>query len=531
VRAHAAWAVWTLALTVVFGRIAVYNLGNYRPVSNDEMELMAVAYKWATQGVLGSDLYAGFFNADQHFLITLPLEHVFNAASFKAFGPGVAQMRWVSVVAGVVLVWIVSWLAYRWYGLATAVICGLLLVAWPSNLTSAPNGLPWLGVTRAARYDALAVTFAWLAIGLLYTVLQRPRWTSALALGVASGLAALAQFMGAFVWPLVVLNWLWARGRRGLTDPLLYLIALGAIVVWLPWLVFVVQNHADWTAQLTVFGSSRWDVFSPGFYLTNLFSEPLRYQDILRLGPPEDPSAPNSPVSQSVMALAVWPAAAYLTWRSRRTRAVGDRLLWSSLVIFAGLLVLVDQTKTPLYAIILVPSICMAIAVAATTAWTLNGIARVVLVVLGLAIARDGFAAYQVYLDQAARVSQYLGVGLQLEEALPPGGRILGPERWWWALHDHPYASLRSIWWQWWAEADPNKEFARWVTSTQADAIIVNDNIRDDIHAFPEPLQQQFWAFVSACTTPVLDLTDASYLRIEVDQITRPPPDLAVCDD
>ena len=60
-------------------------------------------------------------------------------------------------------------------------------------------------------------------------------------------------------------------------------------------------------------------------------------------------------------------------------------------------------------------------------------------------------------------------------------------------------------------------------------SIIVNDNVRDDIHAFPEPLQQQFWAYVSACTTPVLDLTDASYLRIEVDRITRPAPDRQVC--
>jgi hypothetical protein len=189
VRAHAAWAVWTLALTVVFGRIAVYNVGNYRPVSNDEMELMAVAYKLATQGVLGSDLYAGFFNADQHFLITLPLEHLLNAASFKVFGPGVAQMRWVSVVAGVALVWIVSWLAYRWYGLATAVICGILLVAWPSNLTAAPNGLPWLGVTRAARYDVLAVTFGWLAIGLLYALLRRPPGATTKAIAVGEGIA------------------------------------------------------------------------------------------------------------------------------------------------------------------------------------------------------------------------------------------------------------------------------------------------------------------------------------------------------
>ena len=47
------------------------------------------------------------------------------------------------------------------------------------------------------------------------------------------------------------------------------------------------------------------------------------------------------------MALAVWPAAAYLTWRMLRTDAVGDRLLFSSVVVFGGLLALVDQTKTP----------------------------------------------------------------------------------------------------------------------------------------------------------------------------------------
>jgi hypothetical protein len=335
--------------------------------------------------------------------------------------------------------------------------------------------------------------------------------------------------MGAFILPVVVVNWLWARGRRGLAEPRLYLIAGGAAVVALPWLVFVAQNHADWTAQLTVFGTNRWDVLNPGFYLTNLMNEPARYQDLLRVGPPEDPGAPNGPVSQSAMALAVWPAAAYLTWRTLRTHAVGDRLLFSSLIVFGGLLTLVDQTKTPLYAIILVPSVCIGIAAMATAAWRRNKLLKVALVALGMLIARDAVAAYQAYLDQAMQVSQYLEVGVQLEAAIGPGARIMGPERWWWAVHDHPYASLRSIWWQWWADAAPNKQFATWVTATQADAIIVNDNIRDDIHAFPEPLQQQFWAYVRVCTTPVLDLSDASYLRIEVDRITRPAPDLEVC--
>jgi 4-amino-4-deoxy-L-arabinose transferase-like glycosyltransferase len=447
-------------------------------------------------------------------------------------------MRWVAVVAGIALLWIVSWLAYRWHGLGTSILSGLLLVAWPSNLTQAPNGLPWLGVTRAARYDVLAVAFAWLAVALLSHLLHHKRWQIAVALGISCGLAALAQFIGAFALPLVVANWLWARGRRGPAEPHLYLIALGAFLAALPWLVFVAQHHADWTAQLTVFGTNRWDVFNPLFYLENIRSEPTRYQDLLRIGLSEDPGAPNSLASQLLAAIIILPAVIYLVWRSLRTHAIGDRLLLSSLVIFGCLLFVVDQTKTPLYAIILVPSICLSVAVLSTKLWNLRSrrlnvvISRVVLMAVGLAIAKDGFAAYQTYLAQAAQVSQYLGVGVHLEEAIGPGAHILGPERWWWALHDHPYASLRSIWWQWSARADPSQtpQFEQWVTSTQADAIIVNDNVRDDIHAFPEALQQQFWAYISACTTPVLDLTDASYLRIEVDRITRPPPDLEVCD-
>ena len=112
-----AWFVWTVCLTLGFGRMAAYNLGNYRPVTNDEGELISVAYKLATQGVMGSDLFAGFFGADQHFFFVLPVQHVLEAVTFRVFGAGIAQARWVSLVAGVSIVWLVGWLAWRWYGL------------------------------------------------------------------------------------------------------------------------------------------------------------------------------------------------------------------------------------------------------------------------------------------------------------------------------------------------------------------------------------------------------------------------------
>ena len=95
---------------------------------------MAVGYKLATQGVLGSDMYAGFFGGDRHHFETLPVQHVLQALSFRLLGPGVAQARLVSVAAAVVLIWVVSWLAFRWYGLLAAIVCELLLVAWRSPL-------------------------------------------------------------------------------------------------------------------------------------------------------------------------------------------------------------------------------------------------------------------------------------------------------------------------------------------------------------------------------------------------------------
>ena len=156
-----AWFAWTVCLTLAFGRIAAYNLGNYRRVTNDEVELISVAYKLATQGVLGSDLFAGFFGADQHFFFVLPLQGTFGGGRpFVSSGQVSPRRDGCRSRAGASIVWLVGWLAYRWYGLATAIVCGLLLVAWPSDLTSAANGLPLFSVARTARYDVLAVALA-----------------------------------------------------------------------------------------------------------------------------------------------------------------------------------------------------------------------------------------------------------------------------------------------------------------------------------------------------------------------------------
>lgn len=481
-----------------------------------------MAYKLATQGVLGSDLYAGFFGADQHFFITLPLQHVFEAFSFRLFGAGVGQARWVSLVAGVSIVWLVGGLAFRWYGLGAALLCEILLVAWPSNLTAALNGLPVLGVSRTARYDVLAVAAGWLAIAWLDVAVRRPRPSNGIGLGVCCGLAALSQFMGTFVLPLVIVNWLLARGR----PVMLGWIMGGAAAVVLPWLGYLAWNASDLAGQLTVY-AGRGEFLRPGFYVENITQEAGRYEHVL---------ANHSP-SGWLLLLGVGPAVAYVAWRSWRSQVLGDRVVWSSLVIFGGLLLLFDHGKSSVYAIVLVPSICLALARLAmdgpswvwrhsTTIWGKLG-AVALGVELCVAVLIQSQPAYQLTLAQAEQVSPYAAVGQRLERALVPGARVLGPERWWWALHEHPYLSLRSLWWQW--PASPGPMFTDGVSWADADNVIVNDNVRDDLLLFPETVQRRFRTFLSTCTTRTAEFSDETYFGIEVYHVTRPSPDPALC--
>jgi 4-amino-4-deoxy-L-arabinose transferase-like glycosyltransferase len=513
--------VWTLLVSGVFVRLALHNLANFRPVSNDEGELIAVGYKLATRGVLGSDMYAGFFGADQHLLYILPVQHVLEALSFKVFGAGIAQARLVSVLAAVSIVWVVGWLAYRWYGLAAAMLCEFLLVGWQSNLTEAWNGLPLLGVARTARYDVLAVAFAWLSIACLDVTLRRPRPVTALAAGMCGGLATLSQFFGAFVLPLLLAGAVWKGQRRSAG----WRVA-GAGVVILPWMAYAAQYAADLRGQLVVYGD-RGDFLQPTFYLENALAEPRRFAHLLTAPVVDfsDPLAIDYPISPWLLVIGALPAVVYVARR-------GDRLLLGSLVTFGGLLLLVDQTKVALYAILLLPSVCMALA----AGWVaLLRIAKrwvrlpVSILSLGLVIVLgwEGVRAYQVDFEQAERVSAYRGIGQQIAAGLPPGAAVLGPERWWWALHEHPYLSLRSIWWQWSDAVAPN--FADWVASTGTQTVIVNVNVRDDIRSFPAALQTQFWSFLARCSAQVDDIVDVNYLEIEVYRVTMPLPTPATC--
>ena len=150
---------------------------------------------------------------------------------------------------------------------------------------------------------------------------------------------------------------------------------------------------------------------------------------------------------------------------------------------------------------------------------------------LAFSIGADALRDYQLSLTQSAAAGRYLDLGAEIDSSLPPDASVLGPERWWWALHSHPYLSLRNLWFQWTASARNGRtpEFVDLVARAQANTVIVNDNVRGDLVDFPDTVQQQFWTFIDTCTQRVADLDDPTYLEIEVYVIFQPSPRPEVC--
>src|SRR3972149_4648423 len=107
---------------LLFLGTAVVNLGTCPAPTDDEMWVFSAAYKLAEEGVFGSDLFAGFYGAEEHYYFNLPAHHFAIAASFKLFGAGVVQGRLVGLVYGVATLLLTYLLARRMAGVPAALL-------------------------------------------------------------------------------------------------------------------------------------------------------------------------------------------------------------------------------------------------------------------------------------------------------------------------------------------------------------------------------------------------------------------------
>jgi 4-amino-4-deoxy-L-arabinose transferase-like glycosyltransferase len=533
---HLPWLTITAVLTLLFLTVAAANLPNYFPVSADDGWIMSASYKLSNEGIFGSDLYSGFFNAEKHYFIALPVYHFLQAAALKLFGFGIAQARLPNLASAILLIAVTTILAYRHYSRPTALLTAALLILWRSNLTATEPRVPLLAYAQSGRYDLTAAALVWTAVLLLDELLRRPRPLTALILGITAGLAALTQFFGSFILLPVAAALMLKWGKQLLKQRITYLFAAGFLLVTLPYAIYTLAHFDDFTGQ-SVLKQGRTQFLEPSFYIENILDEPRRLGHLF-LGQRDallGRDVPLRPFGPWLLSLTLMAAVLYLLKMTLSGKIKSLPLPWFSALSFALALTLFDQTKAPVYAILLLPGLCLALAAFSTAViqrlrqmnrplpTRLAAIAPVLILLAVLLL--EGANSHRRQLSQAQEVSPYLAVTARIENALSPGAVLLGSERWWPGLKDYPYLSPNGLWARWKLDDEDGRspQFVEQVQATAADFIIVNNNVRGDLGQHSEQLQSQFWDYLAQCTTLAADWTDVSYGRIEIYQLSDIP--------
>ncbi|MCZ7569708.1 MAG: glycosyltransferase family 39 protein [Ardenticatenaceae bacterium] len=436
-----------LLLLLLYWAVSLHHLTIVPPVYEDEPWQASTGYKLATEGVFGSDLFAGFYHMDRRYYGYLPLHPLFLALSFRLFGLGLFQARLETVTLGLLTLALTASLGRRLFQSDAVGILSILflLSARLNGLTRVqPTGVLLLDIPRLARYDMVVPVFGLAALHTSLSAHRRRSDSRFLLTGLLAGLAGLGHLYGVFWLPALVILAIW-NARGSLPVRPLLLIVVGFTLAWLPYLVYVATDLPDFRGQGRIYSQEgRFSLLSPGWYLANLLAEPRRYGPGLEGG------------WHSVLRPGFWSALAGLplaliallhraVWRGDRAA----RLLVVPAVVIATLFALLIHSKLANYLVTLAPLGAVAAAWGAVALWHwLGRVAarrwgRLALVAVLLAVFIEG-AARIVALELAARhTTPYADYVADVHRFIPSGARVLGLHNYWFGLNDTDY---RAIW-------------------------------------------------------------------------------------
>jgi 4-amino-4-deoxy-L-arabinose transferase-like glycosyltransferase len=436
--------ILALALSIaVYLSVSLVYLDRFPVVIGDEPATISPATKLVLHGAFGTDLFTGFYRAEQHWFQIMPLFSLLIAGSFKLFGIGMVQARLTSVSIGLITLVLTYVVGRALVGPFPAAVASVLLVTWRITLWRGVlgSGIPLLDLSRIARYDAAVAPFVLLAIGVFVGGLERDsRWRLLLA-GALVGLATLCHAYGAFWLVALLLLVLWRDGPAGFRriDP--YIVIAGFLLAVAPWLAYVAQDPAGYLGQMSIYFRPRFQLLSPHFYLSNLLNEPRSYSlgfqsSGLRLG-------------SLLFALAVPLATVALlweAWKSREIRLAALCLAWLIPQTLMGLL-LNEKLVNHIYA--LLPFAVLVVSWGACRLWqTLTGpslrlrVARVALTAGFLVLVLNGFLGIRHQRALAASTTPYYRFEARIDRLLPARASVLGDNQYQLGLRSHPFRSF-----------------------------------------------------------------------------------------
>jgi 4-amino-4-deoxy-L-arabinose transferase-like glycosyltransferase len=431
---------------VVFCAVSLRHLDVVPPVYEDEPWQASVGYKLATQGVFGSDLFAGFYHMEQHYYAFMPLHPLLLAVDFRLFGVGLQQARLEAVVMGLATLVLTFSLGSRLFGLWVGSLALFLLVfvRWTGLTYEQLSGIPLLDLSRIARYDVLVPVLGLSALHLYVSARRGQALALYGAAGALAGLAGLAHLYGAFWLPALLVLTIWDRGRRGLGRPLACLL-VGFVLVWLPYLAYVASGLPDFLGQTRSYvQEGRFGLLDPAWYARNLLGEPRRY------GPGLGPFG-----LAWLVRVGFWSAAAglplslvALALRAVRQRDVAARALLVPLVVIGTLFGLLISLKLVNYTLTLLPLAALSAGWGFAAAWrrlqtqAAGRLGRLALVGLLVLIGAEGAWRIGTLEAAAASATPYPQLIDRVRQHIPRGGRILALHRYWFGLEDHDVRSF-----------------------------------------------------------------------------------------
>jgi 4-amino-4-deoxy-L-arabinose transferase-like glycosyltransferase len=427
-----------LACAAVFLALSLDHLSVFPAVGEDEPWIAAAPYKLATQGVYGSDLFAGYYGAERHNYQHPPLYPLIEAGLFKLIGVGVFEMRLLSVLFGLALLVVVFLVGSRigdWRVGTLAVVLMMVLRIAPGGDAT---GILLLDRARINRYDIAVPVFGLLAFWALVSghTTRRPSWY--FATGLLAGLASLSHLFGVLWLPLLVAMSM--ASASGLPRPrAVSLVLSGFALPWLPVLAYIASGWSDFLGQMR-FVSERLEILDLSFYRFNALHGPGPisvdwFVTVVRELPAARPGAWTVIVGIPI-ALVVIAAAAR---RDRDRYGVTGLFALCALAQLLMFVVLL-RVKTINYMIGLWPLGALLLAWLGVWLWDRRArFARIVMLVLFALILGEGAVRIVHAAAAARRATSYERYATVITRCIPPGSRVLGLQHYWLGLRQYDY--------------------------------------------------------------------------------------------
>lgn len=408
-RSHARVLIYCASL--LFWLVSLLNLNRAPVIHQDEPWILSPGYKLFTQGIYGSDLFTGFHGMEHHYLQFMPLMSVLEGICTRTAGVGLIQLRFIPVALGVVMLALVYRLGRQVASSQAAAVAVLLLLTWQwtgGGGRALGTGILLVDLARIARYDLLAAVLGLAGFAVYLAARRRSRPPLYFCAGLLIGLAGLAHPYG-LMWlgPVAVLEV--TAVRRGLL-----FLGAGTLVVWLPWLLFVASNWGDYVGQV-YHDRALFSVFDPGFYFSNLISEPQRYHFDPSLGGPW-------------LLLAGVPLAwLWLVLDSIHNKKGQGLALAAAAFVLPLLFGLLLAHKTINYLLTIVPLVSLVLGAGLERLLTSRAIlSRAGAALLLLGIAGQGTLAIVQMQQRAAQMEPAEAELGRLRSIIPEGARVLG---------------------------------------------------------------------------------------------------------